>query len=146
MTPEEAIDALCSGDNHRTWRGAWEVVRASNEILDGEYLPHIAKIRGAAENSTGPLGMTLRNNRDMPRLAVKLLEGRLQGLCRCHIYPTTQRLLPESEAKYDHVEILSKEVLDWQMRFVCACMACQQSFGVIEEHSYHYPWAAWSRL
>ena len=145
MTPTKTIEAICSLDNQQAWLGAWEIVRANNHILDTEYLPHLRNIRSACLSLPKPSRPSLRDSRDIVKTAVKILEARSAGLCRCTIYSQTDQLFPEKQAKFGLVDITQKEVLNYEYSFTCECRECGQTFNVLEVYGYHYPWTKWKK-
>ena len=148
MSPEKTLEALYSLDNHQAWLGAWEIVRAGNTLLDKEFLPNIKEIRSALNSLPNPLKPSVRDSRDIVRVALHIPEIRNNNICRCNIYPSTDQLLPKSQAKYGLVDILDAGELSdaWEKKYTCKCKFCEQAFSVLENHGYHYPWSAWKKL
>lgn len=144
MTPIEALKAIKSLDNHQAWLAGWEIIRTSSDEIKLHYLPHIQVIAKWVGELPHP-GRAISDSREIPKLAVKILEAIQIGECRCAVYESTERLLPESEEKYGFIDIIEKRDIPWEPEFDCACKECGQHYLVVENHGYHYPWSKWRK-
>lgn len=143
MNPSEVLNSIYSGDNHEAWRAAWEIIRTKNAALDEYYLPELDALRNAIHALPKPEGLALRDSRDCVKLALKILEARKLGICRCSKYLSTDQILPEDQEKYGLIKILAKRDIPWEPEFDCQCTDCGKVYLVKENHGYHYPWASW---
>lgn len=96
-------------------------------------------------NLPKPEKPALRDSRDCVKLALKIIEAKANGKCRCSVYVSSDQVLPESQEKYGLVEILEKRDIPWEPEFDCKCTDCGQTYTVKENHEYHYPWSKWSK-
>ena len=143
MNPNEVLEFIYSGDNHKAWQAAWEIIRTKNTFLDQYYLPEIKVLRKAIGSLPKPEGPALRDSRDCVKLALAIVEARQRGACRCSMYPFTDQVLPESQEKYGMIKILDKRDIPWEPEFDCQCTDCGKIYLVKENHGYHYPWSSW---
>ncbi len=145
MNPSEVLNFICSGDNHKAWEAAWEIIRTKNTLLDQYYLPELKPLSKAIKSLPKPEGPALRDSRDCVKLALAILEARQQGACRCSTYLSTNQVLPESQEKYGMINILRKHDIPWEPEFDCQCTDCGEIYFVKENHGYHYPWSVWQQ-
>lgn len=144
MNAHEALAALDSRDNHQAWLAAWAIIRSRNDVLERDYVPALERIRQALARLPEPERPAVRDSRDCVRLALRIVEARSDGRCRCSVYASTDQILPESQAQHGLIEILEKRDIPWEPESDCQCTDCGARYVVRENHGYHYPWAAWS--
>ncbi|MGE8362666.1 hypothetical protein [Pseudomonas sp.] len=144
MTAHEVLSALESRDNHQAWLAAWALIRSPNAALDRDYVPVLDRIRTAVGRLPEPERPAVRDSRDCVRLALRIVEARSEGRCRCSVYASTDQILPESQAQHGLIDILGTRDIPWEPEFDCQCTDCGARYVVRENHGYHYPWAAWS--
>ncbi len=85
MTSEETIKAITSTDNQQAWLAGWEIIRATdNEI--SIYTQYLAEIDIAIKGLPTPDGTSIRDNRDIPKLALNIIKAVASNNCRCSVY------------------------------------------------------------
>lgn len=140
MDIEITLQKLMSGDSHLAWSGSWDVIKAGKNELSDFPTEKLDDIRNCIHSITD------QSSKEIYQLALGILENIRGGKCRCNIYTSGQRFLPEEEQERNFVTIEKKEDIPWEPEFVCICNGCGKKYFVHESHSYHYPWAEWRKI
>jgi len=146
MDIEKTLKDISSGDNHLAWSAGWSIIKASAFELNKIPLDSIANIREAIAKLPEPERPSIADSREIPRLALEILECKKLETCRCTLYKSAQRFLPEAEQDRGYILIEKKNDIPWEPEFYCKCLHCGKKYFVHESHSYHYPWAEWSAI
>jgi len=140
MDTDEVLKDILSGDSTRVYTASWNIIKADKRQIATFPLGEIEKIHRAFKRESH------QNNHAIPQLALNILNAGETGVCRCSVYTSSQRLLPEAEQDRGFVVIEKKSDIPWKPEFECACINCGKRYFVDENHSYHYDWAKWSEI
>lgn len=140
------LNDISSGENHLAWSAGWSVIKANTIELNEVPLDSIAIIREAIAKLPKPENLSVTDSREIPRLALKILESKCTETCRCNLYSSSQRFLPEEEQDRGYILIEKKNDIPWEPEFYCKCLSCGKKYFVHESHSHHFPWAEWSAI
>jgi len=146
MDIEKALRDISSGDNHLAWSAGWSIIKANVAELSEFPLDSIATIRAAVAQLPKPEHLSVADSREIPKLALKILELKASKTCRCNLYNSAQSFLPEEEQNRGYIQIETKNDIPWEPEFYCKCLHCGKRYFVHESHSYHCPWAEWSAI
>jgi len=146
MDIEKTLKDISSGDNHLAWSAGWTIIKANAIELNEVPLDSIATIRAAVAELPKTESPSVADSREIPKLALKILESKKSDTCRCSLYSSAQRFLPEEEQDRGYILIEKKNDIPWEPEFYCKCLSCGKKYFVHESHSYHYPWAEWSAI
>jgi hypothetical protein len=146
MDIEKVLKDISSGDNHLAWSAGWSIIKANVAELNVIPLDSIAAIRAAVAKLPNLEHSSVVDSREIPKLALKILEFKNSKICRCNLYNSAQRFLPEEEQDRGYIQIEKKNDVPWEPEFYCKCLHCGKKYFVHESHSYHYPRAKWSAI
>ena len=144
METATIIEKFESRNPHKIWQATWEILRCNDLDILSElavYIPAFTEILAKVD-----LGGAVRRNAQDAQLALKYIEQRCKGLCRCYLYSGQNMFSPEQESALDFIEIVTSQTMEdlYEAHFLVICSGCAKKFNVREVHGWHVPWYEWS--
>ncbi|EKP0309762.1 hypothetical protein JGK42_003687, partial [Aeromonas veronii] len=82
MDIEKTLKDISSGDNHLAWSAGWSIIKENVIELNEVPLDSIATIRAAVAKLPKPESPSVADSREIPKLALKILESKKSDTCR----------------------------------------------------------------
>lgn len=144
MDVARVVEQFESEDPHQIWQATWEILRCNDlqalSLLE-PMIPHFQSLLAQVE-----LGGMVRNNAKDSQLALRYIQDRGNGLCRCTLYSGQNFFNPVKEAELGIIHIDDSQLMKQlhEQHFRVRCAGCDKAFNVREVGGWHVPWYEWS--